>query len=78
MTKLAINLVKESADAFHSLKSVVGSLSAILDHCDVRFTFLIAPPVVLTAVLANGGVSRNDRIVDATCWRTGRDRKSVV
>ena len=36
-TKLAINLVKESSDAFPPLKSVVGGLSAILDHCDVRF-----------------------------------------
>ena len=34
-TKLAINLVKESADAFPPLKSVMGGLSAILDHCDV-------------------------------------------
>ena len=37
-TKLAINLVKESADAFPPLKSVAGGISAILDHCDVRFT----------------------------------------
>ena len=35
-TKLAINLVKESSDAFPPLKSVAGGLSAILDHCDVR------------------------------------------
>ena len=35
-TKLAINLVKESADVFPPLKSVVGGLSAILNHCDVR------------------------------------------
>jgi hypothetical protein len=34
-TKLAINLVKESSDAFPPLKSVVGGLSAILQHCDV-------------------------------------------
>ena len=34
--KLAMNLVKESADVFPPLKSVVGGLSAILDHCDVR------------------------------------------
>ena len=38
-TKLAINLVKESSDAFPPLKSVAGGLSAILDHCDVRFLF---------------------------------------
>ena len=34
-TKLAIDMVKESADAFPPLKSVVGGLSAILNHCDV-------------------------------------------
>ena len=34
-TKLAINLVKESSDVFPPLESVVGGLSAILDHCDV-------------------------------------------
>ena len=38
-TKLAINLVKESSDAFPPLKSVVGGLSAILQHCDVRFIY---------------------------------------
>ena len=36
-TKLAINLVKESSDAFPPLKSVAGGLSAILDHCEVCF-----------------------------------------
>ena len=35
-TKLAINLVKESSDVFPPLKSVVGGLSAILEHCDVQ------------------------------------------
>ena len=34
-TKLAINMVKESSDVFPPLKSVVGSLSAILKNCDV-------------------------------------------
>ena len=34
-TKLAINMVKESSDAFPPLKSVAGGLSAILNHCDV-------------------------------------------
>lgn len=37
-TKLAINIVKESSDAFPPLKSVVGGLSAILSHCDVWYT----------------------------------------
>ena len=36
-TKLAINIVKESSDVFPPLKSVVGGLSAILDHCEVRW-----------------------------------------
>ena len=36
-TKLAIDLVKESSDVFPPLKSVAGGLSAILNHCDVRF-----------------------------------------
>ena len=35
-TKLAIQMVKESSDAFPPLKSVAGGLSAILNHCDVR------------------------------------------
>ena len=34
-TKLAINITKESADAFPPLKSVLGGLSAILKHSDV-------------------------------------------
>ena len=66
ITKLAINLVKEPADVAPPLKSVVGSLSGILDHCGVRFIFLMAPPVMLMAVLANGGMSQNDKIVDAS------------
>ena len=37
-TKLAIDLVKESSDVFPPLKSVVGGLSAILNHCEVRLT----------------------------------------
>jgi len=42
-TKLAINLVKESSDAFPPLKSVAGGLSAILNHCDVQYISLILP-----------------------------------
>ena len=56
-TKLAINLVKESADTFPPLGSVAGGLSAILDHCDVQPTPHTVPPAMLTAVLANNGVS---------------------
>ena len=55
--KLAINLAKESADAFPPLKSVAGGLSAILDHCDVRLAPRTVPPTMLTAVLANNSVS---------------------
>ena len=42
-TKLAINLVKESSDAFPPLKSVAGGLSAILNHCDVHNIPLMLP-----------------------------------
>ena len=42
-TKLAINLVKESSDIFPPLKSVVGGLSVILDHCDVEYIPLRLP-----------------------------------
>ena len=55
--KLAINLAKESADAFPPLGSVAGGLSAILDHCDVQATSHTTPPTMLTAVLANNTVS---------------------
>ena len=42
-TKLAINLVKESSDAFPPLKSVAGGLSAILSHCEVWTTSCTLP-----------------------------------
>ena len=42
-TKLAINLVKESSDVFPPLKSVVGGLSAILNHCDVWYISFTPP-----------------------------------
>ena len=42
-TKLAINLVKESSDAFPPLKSVAGGLSAILNHCDVHYIPCMPP-----------------------------------
>ena len=35
-TKLAIDLVKETSDAFPPLKAVAAGLSVILNHCDVR------------------------------------------
>ena len=46
-TKSAINLVKESSDAFPPLKSVVGCLSAVLNHCDVRFILFMPPNICL-------------------------------
>ena len=38
--RLAIDVLKESSDAFAPLKSVAGGLSAILKHYDVRCTRL--------------------------------------
>ena len=65
-TKLATNMAEESADAVPPLNSLVGSLSAVVNHRDVQFIFLVAPLVMLITVLANGGVSQHDRIVDAS------------
>ena len=65
-TKLAIDLVKETSDAFPPLKAVAAGLSAILDHCDVRSISLKAKRfTILTTVLENGRLSPNDRIFDA-------------
>ena len=36
-TRLAIDLVKETSDAFPPLKAVAAGLSVILNHCDVSF-----------------------------------------
>ena len=41
-TKVAIDPVKERAETFPPLESVMGILSTILDHCDVRL-FLMPP-----------------------------------
>ena len=41
-TKVTIDPVKEPADTFPPLESVMGILSAILDHCDVHL-FLMPP-----------------------------------
>jgi hypothetical protein len=69
-TKLAINMVKESSDVFPPLKSVVGGLSAILQHCDVRSTSQTTASMMLTVIPANDGVPPDDRIVDASSRRT--------
>ena len=34
--KIALDIAKESADAFGPLKSVLGGIAAILKHCEVR------------------------------------------
>ena len=70
-TKSAVNPVKESADVVPPLKSVIGGLSVILDHCDVRYTSRSTLPTILTALLANSRVSQNDRIFDASSRRVG-------
>ena len=62
-TKVAIDLVKESSDAFPPLKSVMGGLSAILNHCDVHRLSQTLPPMILTATLANSGLPPDDRII---------------
>ena len=59
-TKSAINLVKESTDAFTPLKSIGGRLSEILNHCDVQYTSHTTPPMMLTVVPANASVSPSD------------------
>ena len=38
--KLFLRMVKETSDAFPPLKSVAGGLCAILENCEVRFTFV--------------------------------------
>ena len=52
---LVIDLLKESSDAFAPLKSVVGGLSAIIKHCDVRSPYFANPFTPLTVGLANYG-----------------------
>ena len=42
-TGLAIDVLKESSDAFTPLKSVVGGLSAVLKYYDVRYPRFTKP-----------------------------------
>ena len=60
---LAIDIVKESSDAFPPLKSVAGGLSAVLKHCEVRYSYLVKHFTPLISELANDGKPGNDRIV---------------
>ena len=69
--KLAVNPVKESADVVPPLKSVIGGLAVILNHCDVRCISRSTLPTILTALLANSRVSQNDRNFDASSRRVG-------
>ena len=59
--KLLLRGVRDTADAFGPLKSVVGGLCFILDNCEVR-----SPShtrcLVLTDAPANGGEYTSDRI----------------
>ena len=54
-TRLAIDVLKESSDAFAPLKSVAGGLSAIIKHCDVRSPYFANPFAPLTVGPANDG-----------------------
>ena len=61
---LVIDILKESSDAFTPLKSMVGGLSAILKHYDVRYTHLSKPFAPFTFEPASYGEPWIDRIVD--------------
>jgi hypothetical protein len=52
---VAIDILKESSDAFTPLKSVVGGLSAILKHYDVRYACSVKPNTSLTFGPASDG-----------------------
>lgn len=62
-TKVVIDVVKESSDAFPPLKSAASFLSAALKHYDVWSASLV-PSVILMITPANGGQSANDRIIN--------------
>ena len=65
--KVAIDVVKESSDAFTPLKSVAGGLSAVLKYYDVRHScFLSIRSHVLTSKSAKRGESQGDQILGAT------------
>ena len=53
--RLAIDVLKESSDAFTPLKSVVGGLSAILKHYEVRYTYFARQFTPLTPEPASDG-----------------------
>lgn len=59
---LAIDLLKESSDAFGPLKSVVGGLSTILKYCDVWYIYFAKSFTPLNFEPANEGEPYNDRI----------------
>lgn len=62
-TKVVIDVVKESSDAFTPLKSAASFLSAVLKNYDVWSTSPV-PSVILIITPANDGQSANDRIIN--------------
>ena len=65
--KLALRGVKETADAYPPLKSVVGCLCFILDNYEVRpWSLTLFQTGVLTLVPENDRMSPNDGIVDTS------------
>ena len=61
--KLVLRGVKESADAFPLLKTVVGCLCFILDNYEVRRLPYMTHPNILMVVPENDRMSPSDRIV---------------
>lgn len=64
-TKLVVDVVRESSDVFPPFKSVVGGLTAVLKHCDVRS---VSPAllIILMATPASDNQSANDRIFNTS------------
>lgn len=62
--RLDIDVVKESPDVSPLLKSVVGGLSAVLRHYNVRYVYFTQPFIPLTFELAKDGDLGNNKIVD--------------
>ena len=59
--KVVIDVVKESSDVFTPLKSVAGGLSAVLNHYDVRYTYLASSPTPFTVI---GAASDGESTID--------------
>ena len=61
---LAVDVLKESSDAFTPLKSVAGGLAAILKHYGVRRTYFSKRFTPLTFELASFSKPRDNRIAN--------------